>query len=113
MSEIKAIKISADNKVEELTVDFTSLETVQKLVGGILQVIDFTPSLSAWMNEEGKLMQLPVNLSATKVWEFFFGFSDVLVGDVVFTGGADSEGNVMSIGDKEIGMLRGILAGGN
>jgi len=110
---VRTIRISADSKVDELAVDFSSLEDTQKLVGGLLQVIDFSPTLSAWMNEEGKLMQLPVNLSATKVWEFFFGFSDVLCGDVLFSGGVDSDGNVVGIGDREIAMLRGILAGGN
>jgi hypothetical protein len=42
-----------------------------------------------WCNEEGKLTGLPVNPVATAMWTRYFGETDVIVGNVVFTGGAD------------------------
>lgn len=110
-NQIKAVKIQSNGKVDVIDITPT-LENMQAQVGGLIQVVDFSPSLTAWMDEEGKLKSKPVNLAATKVWEFYFGFSDVLAGDVLFTGGADDNGESTSISDRDISMIRGILAGG-
>jgi hypothetical protein len=111
-NKIRVVKINSNNKVEVLDIT-NDLETFQGHVDGDIQAVGFSPSLTAWMDEEGKIKNKPVNLAATKVWEFYFGFSDVLAGDVLFTGGASADGDALSISDRDISMIRGILAGGN
>ena len=83
---------SFNNSLED-----TELETLQDAVGGLIQAVDLTPSLTMWCNEEGKLIGLPVNPVATAMWTRYFGETDVIVGNVVFTGGCDEEGNTTSI----------------
>jgi hypothetical protein len=83
---------SFNNSLED-----TELETLQDAVGGLIQAVDLTPSLTMWCNEEGKLIGLPVNPVATAMWTRYFGETDIIVGNVVFTGGCDEEGNTTSI----------------
>ena len=79
------------------SIEDTELETLQDAVGGLIQAVDLTPSLTMWCNEEGKLIGLPVNPVATAMWTRYFGETDVIVGNVVFTGGCDEDGNTTSL----------------
>jgi hypothetical protein len=79
------------------SIEDTELETLQEAVGGLIQAVDLTPSLTMWCNEEGKLVGLPVNPVATAMWTRYFGESDIILGDVVFTGGSDEEGETTAI----------------
>ncbi len=74
-----------------------SLENLQAAVGGLIQAIDLAPELTMWCNDEGKLMGLPVNPVATALWTRYFGETDVIVGNVVFTGGSDEEGETTGL----------------
>jgi hypothetical protein len=58
--------------------DFSSRE-INKVVGGHFQVVPLHNGYQLWCNEEGKLMDLPVNKFATM---FMRGW-DVVVGDVL------------------------------
>lgn len=78
-------------------IEDANLETLQEAVGGLIQAVDLTPRLTMWCNEEGKLMGLPVNPVATAMWTRYFGETDVIVGDVVFTGGSDEEGETTAL----------------
>lgn len=73
-------------QVEWLKVDGTSeslpdtnLETLQKAVGGWIELVYTKHNDEMYINEEGKLHGLPINILATKL----FGRDDVIVGDVV------------------------------
>jgi hypothetical protein len=79
------------------SIEDTELETLQDAVGGLIQAVDLTTSLTMWCNEEGKLIGLPVNPVATAMWTRYFGETDIIVGNVVFTGGCDEDGNTTSI----------------
>lgn len=93
---MKTLHVKTDRSFNENIVD-TNLETLQEAVGGLIQAVDLTPSLTMWCNEEGKLIGLPVNPVATAMWTRYFGETDIIVGDVVFTGGCDEEGETTSI----------------
>ena len=70
-----------------------TLENMQGLVGGYLEVFKLKNCTSTmWINEEGKLMNLPIN---------FWVPGDVIVGDVFFTG-ADEQGDIASITDEQV-----------
>jgi hypothetical protein len=59
----------------------TSLKELQKAVGGYIEMVHTWDNRWLIVNEEGKLMGLPVNEEATRLYEY--GDHDVIVGDVV------------------------------
>ncbi len=93
---MQALVITAEGEVKEL--DRISLNDLQSAVGGWVQAIDLEENLTMWLNEEGKLMGLPHNTTAQKLWDkAFWTGSDFIVGDVVLTGGTDEEGLTLPI----------------
>ena len=77
-------KIITDQK------DEPDLESAQSFVGGMVQGIQFPNGDYMIMNEEGKLLGLPVNEEATKLWrttftkdKYLFGYDDFVVGPAI------------------------------
>ena len=77
-------KIITDQK------DEPDLKSAQKFVGGMVQGIEFPNGDYMIMNEEGKLMQLPLNPEATALWratftkdKYAFGYDDFVVGPAI------------------------------
>jgi hypothetical protein len=88
-----------------------NLDDFQKIVKGNVQAIDLRDDLTLWINEEGKLDQLPYNHSATLIWEAIFGKgTDIIVGNAFFTGGVDDNGNTLGISDEALFFLKKTLA---
>ena len=70
--------------------DEPDLKAAQKFVGGMVQGIEFPNGDYLIINEEGKLMQLPLNVEATKLWrstftkdKYAFGYDDFVVGPAI------------------------------
>lgn len=59
------------------------LEELQKMVGGLIQILATDENLLFVMNEEGKVLGLPANHKATEIFQKEFKTSDFLVGDVL------------------------------
>ena len=63
-----------------------SLEELQEFVGGDIELV-FIPHSDMCMviNEEGKIMHLPVNPFATSIYNVFFDnrYHDIIVGNVL------------------------------
>ncbi len=94
----KAIILNVDGNLSEMDLDRAdALRDLQRAVDGWVQAIDFRDDLTIWVNEEGKLNNLPINAEATKIWAHFFGNTDFIVGNAVFTGGTDENGETMGI----------------
>ncbi len=99
--------IKTDNTIEICSVDpEKEYDFLSGSVGGYIEQVSFTDELTMWVNEEVKLNGLPVNYLATKLWEFYYGPSDVMVGDVVLTGGIDEEGYSISLGEFYVANLK-------
>ena len=78
------LKIITDSK------DEPTLESAQEFVGGMVQGIEFPNGDYMIMNEEGKLMGLPLNPEATTLWrstftkdKYLFGYDDFVVGPAI------------------------------
>lgn len=101
---IKALEVTTEGKVKIINLlPDTQLEQVQKAVGGLIQAIRLDDDLTMWLNEEGKILKLPHNSFAQHLWDKKFGeHTDYLVGNIVLTGGADDEGETISLSDTQV-----------
>ncbi|SKX21412.1 Domain of uncharacterised function (DUF3846) [Mycobacteroides abscessus subsp. abscessus] len=104
MAKFTAIIIRAEDQLVEFAeFDNNEVKPMQDAVGGYLQALTVsTPcgDITFWVNEEGKLLHLPINDAATNLWWFFapeFTNRDVLVGDAIITGGADGNGDTLGV----------------
>jgi hypothetical protein len=97
MKLIHAIQIPVDEDRPLYKVAIEGLSGMQSAVGGYIEFIDLGPlSASLVVNEEGKIHKLPINRRATLLFWLLFPsirHRDVIVGDVLIVGHADSKGN--------------------
>jgi hypothetical protein len=94
MKKVKAVLLRADGTASRI--EIKSGEDINKAVGGWLEVINFQGNVFVYINEEGKLLGLPLNNRATGLaYSRNIGLipGDVIVGNVVFVGPADNDGN--------------------
>ena len=68
----KVITEQTEFKIIKDSKDEPDLKAAQKFVGGMVQGIEFPNGDYMIMNEEGKLMGLPLNLEATALWRLTF-----------------------------------------
>ena len=81
---------AAEFKIIEDSKDEPNLKEAQKFVGGYVEGITFPNGDYLIINEEGKLMQLPLNPEATTLWratftkdKYAFGYDDFVVGPAI------------------------------
>ena len=93
-----ALRINTDFTTEVLDLETESYEQLRDAVGGLIQCVDLRDDLTLWCNEEGKLINgMLTNVIGTHMWEKSFGMTDIIMGDIVFTGGTDDEGNNLAL----------------
>ena len=92
---MSAEKIKANTTAEEFKIitdkkDEPKYAEVKKFVGGMVQAITFPNGDLLLFNEEGKLMQLPLNPEATALWrmtftedKYLYGHDDYVVGPAI------------------------------
>lgn len=80
--KIKALVKRTDEPIGHMTWISNSLENLQKIVDGHIEVVTIRPGLVLIVNEDGKLRDLPAN--------FRLG-GDLIVGDVIVCGVDDEE----------------------
>lgn len=103
----KGLIVTTDNETTIVEFDKdNALKTFQTAVGGLVQVLSFKDDLEMYANEEGKIEGLPVNILATRVWIEFYGATDIIMGNVIFTGGVDDEGYTLGLTDERIEFLQ-------
>lgn len=93
-----AVIVRANNTTEvvELLED-TELKQLQSAVDGLVQPIELQENITMWVNEEGVLRDLPVSLMPTWLMTEFVGTRTPILGDVIFTGGSDEDGNITDL----------------
>jgi hypothetical protein len=97
-----------NTNAEVSLVDFSkdSLKVLQTAVDGLIQPVDLDGNVTMWVNEEGLFRSdLAVNPIATGIYTQMYDIENPIIGDVVFTGGTDSEGNTLPLGEEEIRVL--------
>ena len=107
----KALRVTTEGDITEIDLSRDSLTALQEGVGGWVQAIDLTTTMSMWCNEEGKLQGLPHNPFAQAMWDKAFGAgTDYIVGDVVFTSTPDDEGYTQSVTAEDERVIRAMVA---
>ena len=88
--ELKANTTPDQFKVIEDQKDEPDLKSAQDFVGGMVQGIQFPNGDYMIMNEEGKLLNLPLNPEATALWrstftkdKYLFGYDDWVSGPAI------------------------------
>ena len=81
---------ASDFKIITDSKDEPNLKEAQEFVGGMVEGITFPNGDYLIINEEGKLMQLPLNPEATTLWratftkdKYAFGYDDFVVGPAI------------------------------
>jgi Domain of unknown function (DUF3846) len=109
--EITAILIPANQAapVKLRKLDRHDLAAYQALVGGNIEPINLdAPAASMYVNEEGKLLHLPLNMRATHVvWAHNERLrnEDIVMGDAFILGPVDRKGNDTSAPQSYINLL--------
>ena len=88
--KIKVNTEASEFKIIENKKDEPQYKEVSKFVGGMVETIQFPNGDLLLVNEEGKLMQLPLNPEATALWRatfdndnFITGRKDIVVGPAI------------------------------
>lgn len=101
-----AIVVKTDLTAEVIDLGEASLGVLQKAVDGLIQPVDLADNLTMWVNEEGLLRSdLNPNLLASALYAEVYGANTPIMGDVVFTGGSDDEGNTLGLTQPEVDEL--------
>jgi hypothetical protein len=84
------LKSTAKFQIIEDSKHEPDLESAQQFVGGMVEGITFPNGDYMIINEEGKMLGLPVNEQATKLWretftkdKYLWGYDDFVVGPVI------------------------------
>jgi hypothetical protein len=94
----EALKVSTDNRIEVVDLDATgdSYRVLKAAVGGPIEGAWFD-GFGMYVNEEGKRLALAINPGANRIFQDKLGAHDVIVGDVIFIGAPDEEGDSLSL----------------
>ena len=90
-TQTKTITDAPEFKIIEDVKDEPTLKEAQDFVGGMVECITFPNGDLLIVNEEGKLMQLPLNPEGTMLWRMTFdndnyvtGRKDFVVGPAIY-----------------------------
>lgn len=108
----KVMYISVDNSIEVKEIEEIEYDTLYEGVNGLVELVSLNRDVDMWVNEEGKVNGLEPNLLATVIWKKVFPNPDVIMGNVVITGGADSEGNTVGLSDASIMEILNLIEDG-
>ena len=93
-----ALRINTDFTTEVLDLSSNEYNQLRDAVGGLIQPVDLKPDLTLWCNEEGKLINgMEVNVIGTHLYEKSYSMTDVIMGNIVLTGGTDDEGETLPL----------------
>lgn len=106
---MKAFIITTEGETREVEFERgASYDLLSGAVGGYIECVSLSDSVDMWVNEEGKLIGLPFNEIGTRLWTAAYGPTDVIVGDIILTGGADDEGETLGLSDRALDRLRSL-----
>lgn len=113
MTSKRVVVITAEGEVSVQQVEGSKeYDFLSNAVAGWIEAVSLDQDLAGitlWVNEEGKMNSLPYNQKATLLWEMSYGFTDVIVGNAVLTGGSDDEGETLSLTDEQVAKILAVV----
>lgn len=98
----KALIVNVDGDYEVVEFELgNSYNLLRNAVEGWIECVSLG-NADLWLNEEGKLIGLPINEFATKLFTQRFGAVDLIVGNVVLTGGVDEDGETVGLDEDTL-----------
>jgi hypothetical protein len=99
-----ALSVSPDYEFEEMG---TSLSEMQGVVGGLIQPVDLSETITMWVNEEFLFTpELELNPLASAYFQKMAGGEYPIRGNVIFTGGTDEDGEIMSLSASDASRIK-------
>lgn len=99
------IKATGEASLFELKGTEADYERLTEAIGGLLQAVPLSDTISLYCHDEGKVLDLPGNLKASKVWEHFYGNTDTLAGHIVLTGAPNAQGYDTGLTEADLELI--------
>lgn len=101
-----ALVVKAELTAELIDIAEQELSKLQSAVDGLIQPVEVSENIIMWVNEEGLLRDdLDINYLATAIYSELYNAQMPIMGDIVFTGGADDSGATKSLEQIDIAEL--------
>jgi len=112
MEKALIYKANGTSQIVEFSIGGSS-KFLSDAVGGLFQLIHLAPNLDLWVNEnylaEAEEKNLKVNAVASAMYSATTGVTYPILGDVVFTGGTDDEGDTLGLDEGTLARLTLII----
>ena len=100
-----ALVVKSDLTTEVIDIAENELGMLQTAVEGLIQPVDLAPLITMWVNEEGLFQAgLEFNPLASAFMEEI-GSETPILGNAVFTGGTDEDGNTLGMAEDALAEL--------
>lgn len=98
----RAVTIDVDGNAETVEWDTSSgtLTLLQRAVDGFVDVVALHDHVALWVNDEGIVKGMPMNIVATSIARGFGFTHQPYFGPVVFTGGGTEEGETLGLAEQ-------------
>ena len=103
-----AVALYTNGHTEVITLTLELGTQINDIVGGYFECITLrTPQgeFHMWVNEGGKLFDLPINDNANEIYHEYVSSLHVIVGNAVITGGVDKYGNTLGLTQEEVNLF--------
>lgn len=113
MTDQRAVYVAVNGSAEVRLFEIgESYQVLRDAVEGMIECVHLgSIGVDMWLNEEGKVYDLPENLFATYMFQREFGFLDSVRGNVIFTSTDHDTGETIGLTQEQFDALEVALAG--
>jgi|TARA_B110000285_G_scaffold219580_1_gene270304 hypothetical protein len=107
----QALIVNSDLTTKVIDIEGDELGQLQRAVEGLIQPVELTDIITMWVNEEGLFQGgLSLNQLASAFMQEI-GSETPIMGNAVFTGGTDEDGNTLGMAEDVLAELLEIADG--
>ncbi|WP_051718128.1 DUF3846 domain-containing protein [Streptomyces megasporus] len=107
---LRAILVEEDGSADVITLSPPTHTSLQQRVGGRFDVLRCRPSLDMWINDDGLYECEPNPVASMMALHMLGEIPQIYFGPVVFTGGADEEGETLGLTEAQAAYLTDLAA---
>ena len=112
MTDQRAVYVAVNGSAEVRLFEIgESYQVLRDAVEGMIQCVHLESiGVDMWLNEEGKVYDLPENLFATFLFEREYGVRDSVRGNVIFTNFDHDTGDTIGLTEEQFDVLEFALS---